>query len=212
MEFWLSFNNGAEKLRLPVPPPSFMIRKGTNVNVVNINELGDLGIIGKGRLADFNISSFFPAKPYPFVQYRGFPSPYECVAMIERWRESGKPIRLIVTKTDINMAFTITDFEYGERDGTRDVYFSLDVMEYKFVNVKMSKNTSYKNATNKISTNRPTKAVETKQQKTHTVKSGDTLWALSKKFYGSGAKWKELASKNGIKDPRKLQIGKVLVI
>ena len=40
MEFWLSFNNRQEVLRLPVPPPSFEISKGTNITVINITELG----------------------------------------------------------------------------------------------------------------------------------------------------------------------------
>lgn len=46
----------------------------------------------------------------------------------------------------------------------------------------------------------------------YTVKSGDTLWAISIKYYGTGTRWTEIADANGIKDPRTLQIGKVLRI
>jgi hypothetical protein len=47
---------------------------------------------------------------------------------------------------------------------------------------------------------------------TYTVRSGDTLWALSIRFYGTGTRWTEIADANGVRDPRKLQIGTVLRI
>lgn len=50
------------------------------------------------------------------------------------------------------------------------------------------------------------------QTRTYTVKSGDTLWAISVKYYGTGTKWTTIADANGVTDPRKLQIGKVLRI
>jgi|SRR6185369_2525036 len=48
--------------------------------------------------------------------------------------------------------------------------------------------------------------------RTYAVKAGDTLWAISIKFYGTGTKWTQIANANGVKDPRRLQIGKVLRI
>lgn len=47
---------------------------------------------------------------------------------------------------------------------------------------------------------------------TYTVKKGDTLWDLAHRFYGDGTKWGVLAEKNGVKDPRTLQIGRVLTL
>ena len=48
--------------------------------------------------------------------------------------------------------------------------------------------------------------------RTYTVKKGDTLWGIACRFYGDGTKWGTLAAKNGVSDPRKLQIGKVLTL
>lgn len=44
------------------------------------------------------------------------------------------------------------------------------------------------------------------------VVKGDTLWAISIKFYKTGFRWREIADTNGVTDPRKLQVGKVLRI
>ncbi|WP_344543034.1 LysM peptidoglycan-binding domain-containing protein [Streptomyces levis] len=46
----------------------------------------------------------------------------------------------------------------------------------------------------------------------HTTKKGDTLWDLAVKHYGDGTQWKKIARANGVKDPRKLPVGKELKI
>ena len=48
--------------------------------------------------------------------------------------------------------------------------------------------------------------------KTRTVKRGDTLWAIACELYGDGTRWREIAKKNGVTEPRKLPVGKVLVL
>ena len=41
---------------------------------------------------------------------------------------------------------------------------------------------------------------------------GDTLWDIAARFYGSGTKWGVIAEKNGVTNPRLLQIGTVLYL
>ena len=45
-----------------------------------------------------------------------------------------------------------------------------------------------------------------------TVRRGDTLWAIACTLYGDGTRWREIARKNGVTNPRKLQIGTVLTL
>ena len=46
----------------------------------------------------------------------------------------------------------------------------------------------------------------------YVVKKGDTLWDLARKYYGNPYKWTRLADRNGVRNPRLLQIGKRLII
>ncbi|MGB9813535.1 MAG: LysM peptidoglycan-binding domain-containing protein [Thermovenabulum sp.] len=207
MEFWLTFNNGTEKLRLPVPPESFELSVGNNNTTVNIHNIGEINLIGKGKLATITISSFFPAQEYDFCDYTGFPKPYECVAMIEKWRNSGRPIRFIITETLINLACAIENFNYGEKDGSGDVYFTLELKEYRFVNVQQAalEQKGYSMPATKRET---TKTIPN----TYIVKKGDTLWIIAKKLTGKGENYKIIAQKNNIRDPNKIYPGMKLVI
>ncbi len=205
MEIWLSWQNNAERLRLPILPSSFEVEVGNLNTRVNINEIGNINLIGKSDLKEITIETFFPAQDYYFVEYTGFPKPYECIEMIEGWRTSGKPIRLIITDTPINLAMAIEEFKFGERDGTGDVYYSLELAEYVFVGVKkQSNNRGYKQTGKRPATK--------EIPKSYTVKKGDTLWSISKRLTGNGANYTAIAKKNNIKNPNLIHPGQKLVI
>ena len=47
---------------------------------------------------------------------------------------------------------------------------------------------------------------------TYTVVSGDTLWAISERFYGDGSKYQRIADASGISNPDLIHPGQVLTI
>lgn len=210
MEFWLTYNNREEEIQLPVPPPTFTITKGNlNKTVNTAHKTGEVNLLskGEGQLAEITIESFFPAQDYYFCQYHDFPKPYECIEMIERWRKTGQPMRLIITDTDVNLAAGIESFEYGERDGTGDVYFTLELKEYRFMKVftPIKKEQEQK-------VERP---VTKPTPKTYTVQKGDSLWAIAKKLTGNGNNWRTLYNKNKAvigSNPNRIYPGQKLVI
>lgn len=102
----------------------------------------------------------------------------------------------------------IESFEYGhaDGDGSGDVVFTLSLREYSYLNVERSK---------KATKSRQLKSRPTEKKKSvssYVVKKGDTLWDLADRNLGSGTRWREIAKLNGIKNPRRLQIGTKLKI
>ena len=53
-----------------------------------------------------------------------------------------------------------------------------------------------------------------KGDRSYVVQSGDTLFSISRKFYKSPKRWKEIldANKRSIRDPKKLTVGQTLII
>jgi nucleoid-associated protein YgaU len=207
MEFW--FSQGNEKFQLPVPPADFMENTAQKVETVDVIGYGEMTLIGEENADEITIKSFFPVKYYPFCQYKNLKKPYECVSLFKKWKESKKPVRLLITTTNINKLYLIEQFNYGERAGSRDVEFELSLKEYRMPGYK---ETTEKTKSVARQNQKPRKPSLKTKSATYTIKSGDTLWVLARKFYGDGSRWPELAKKNGIKDPRKLRVGQVLVL
>jgi|SRR5690625_697934 len=144
VQFWLSYDNGAEKLRLPVNPPSVEISSSHGYHDVNISKLGEFTVIGESELDGYTFESFFPAAYNPsYCEYEGFPSPRECIDMLRRWRSSRNPVRLTVTGSEINAAVTIRELDFDEvahgRSG--DIPFSITLKQFKFVSFRTTSGT-----------------------------------------------------------------------
>lgn len=178
VEVWLSWQNNKERFQLPITPPKFGVKTSNQNEKVNINAVGMIKLIGKSDLKELTISSFFPAHEYSFIDSKTLLSPYEYVEIIEGWRLSEKPIRVIFTNTPINLPMSIESFDFFEEDGTGDVYFELDLEEYIFIN-KTKRQVK--------------KSVRTTQKKnktyTYTTQPNDTLYKIAKIEYGQGKEW-----------------------
>ena len=205
----LSFENRSEVLEFPWPLQEHNISSPHNTYSFDTINTGEVLAIGKKKLRTMTISSYFPSKPYPFLFSKSFPKPSVCIEMINKWRLSGKPIRVAIMDTDINLAMAIESFDYGmeNADGSGDVAFSLSLKEYSYLNIERSKPPGKKAHLKE----RPKEELN-KKSESYLVKKGDTLWDLADKMLGNGSKWKEIAKLNGIKDPRSLQIGTKLKI
>lgn len=121
-----------EKLQFPVPPKDFSVSVRQNNGAININNLGELNMIGKSGLKQVSIKSFFPAQQYSFCVCSA-DKPYNYIKKIEEMRTSGKPLRITISDTPVDWPCLIEEFKYGEDDGTSDVSWSLELKEYIYV-------------------------------------------------------------------------------
>ena len=130
MEVYLKDANN-NVFRFPIVPPTINIQDYAIMNDSNITAVGDIVVFGGKGLRTTEISSFFPnpERKYSFVNYSDYPNQYECVSTIKKWLDKGEKLRFIVTDTEINFLVKITNFEYSEQDGTRDVYYSLSLLK-----------------------------------------------------------------------------------
>lgn len=203
MEIWLKQDKDA--IQFPILPASFGVSIENSHQTVNVQTKGEITILGKKGLKVIDLTSFFPSQDYPFADHTKDREPYEYIDKILEWQE--KPLRLTITETDINMACVIQTFTYGEPDGTGDIEFTISLKEYQAPKYTEPEKTTSSVQAEQIgkgsasSTKRETKET----QKTYTVKEGDNLWDLAKKFYGSGSKSSKLyqANKNIIEKTAK---------
>lgn len=210
MEIWLK--QGKTKFRFAVLPSEYELSSESNNTQVDIDSFGEINLIGKRKLKKISLSSFFPKQKYSFCQYETFPTPKESVKLIEKMKSNGE-LRLTITGTIINMECTIESFTWGENDGTKDINFTIEFLEYRKPELSNSgKKIQVKNIVQTVNTTRASKKAESL---TYTVKAGDDLCKISKKLTGTTANWKAIYIQNKKiigANPKKLKAGKELII
>ena len=203
-EIW--FKTKDKAVRLPVVPSEFERVIPANYETNNVIGLGDIATFSGNGLAQISFSSFFPNKEYSFNAYSDVPKAYEFVKYFKEWKNKGVVVRVILTGTDINQEMYITNFSYGERDGTGDVYYTIDLLEYRPITIPTI---NENNSNNTQNTSRPadnnssgnSSNNNSSTQKTHKVVKGDCLWDIAKKYLGKGSDYPKIKEANKSKYP-----------
>lgn len=213
-QMWLTYNAEKEKIQLPVLPTSFKVKNGSNNDSVNIAGLGEIIIMQSRPALQFSFSSFFPAAKFPGLQVSSITKPLTLIEKINSWKASKKPIHFIATACGIDIYATIENFDYSEEGGDPGTYqYSITLKEYREITVRQVK-VNIPKATATVKKEQP-RVDNTVQPKTYTVKSGDCLWNIAKKFYGSGGRYTEIYNANkGVigGNPNLIYPGQVLTI
>lgn len=208
MEIWLQQDN--ESLRLPVLPSGFEVQNVQQNSTVNVTSKGEINIIGKRGLKALSLSSFFPNREYGFVQYTGFPGPYECIELIKSWMNN--PVKISITDANINMPMTIESFTHSEQDSTGDVYYTLELKEYRKPEIVAEQKVNADKKSTKLMANDTKRITKTVKTTTYIVKKGDTLYSIAKRLTGNGSNCYAIANQNNIANPNLIQVGQKLVI
>ena len=117
-------------LTLPVTPAGYSWAVGRNLETINISQLGDVYRPGgRSRFAGDALECLLPAQEYPWMEAGAVANPQYYLDLLTAWAAAGEPVRYIVSGTEINTLVYIESVEYGERDGTGDVYVSLRLRE-----------------------------------------------------------------------------------
>ena len=195
-----------EEILLPVTPEGYEIDHGINSEKINLTELGTTNIPGKRYMMNINISCLFPAVEYGFLNEGAKTDPYFYVKKFEEWCDSGKVIRFIISRTNINTTCFIESIKFKEQDGTGDVYADINVAQCRVLSTADS---SIKSETG----NNARSETESKKAETpYTIKKGDTLGGICRLYYGDSSLYSKLAAYNGIKNANIIYAGNTIKI
>ena len=209
---------------LPITPEKFTVKiKNANKTITLINE-GEVNFLKEAGLTEFEFDALIPAVQYAFANYDGgFKSPAYFTNHFEKLKTEKKPFQFIVTRKmpdgkllfDTNMTVSLESYTIKEdaKEGF-DSVVSFKLKQYRQFGTKIVKVVDDKaSVTDKRQENNspaPSKEKET----TYTVKKGDCLWNIAKKFYGDGSKYTKIyeANKDKIKNPNLIYPDQVFVI
>lgn len=210
-------------MELPIAPQKLTVKiKGNNKTLTLINE-GDINFLRAPGLTEITFDAVLPMLgQYSFAN--GYRRPDSYLSKLESLMTDKEPFRFLVSRAspsgrllyDTNMKVSLENYTVTE-DATKgpDVTVSITLKQY----------ISYSTKTVTVVKPKPEKKPVVQQQKkretssapkvkTYTVKSGDCLWNIAKKYYGNGAQYTKIynANKGKIKNPNLIYPGQVLTI
>lgn len=197
-------------LHVPVNPSQITWGKSKQYDTVNILNLGEVDLPFGEKLQEISFSSFFPAEyRASYCRYANIPDPNEAMKLLEEWTDSEKPVRLIITGTNINTLVLLTAMGSSIQGGEPgDIYYSVTFRAWRELKMGTAKVATVSQSTSP----RPDiKLIP----KVYIVKPGDTLYKIAKKELPAGYCWQDIYNKNlniiG-KNPNVIQVGQKLVM
>lgn len=215
------------KMLCPVAPSKLQLKiQNENKTLTLINE-GEVNILKKAGLTDISFDLLLPNVKYPFATYKsGFVNAKVFLKQLEKMKTDKKPFQFIVTRTlpngkmlfDTNIKVSLESYDIKEdsKEGF-DVTVSIKLKQYREFGTKTCNITfagTKPKATVKPARPASPASPAPAQNKTYTVKKGDCLWNIAKKFYGNGSKYTVIynANRDKIKNANLIYPGQVLTI
>lgn len=213
---------------MPETPSKLTVKiKGKNKTLELLNE-GEINFLRTPGLTEITL-------PLTFPMLTASRQPEYYLNLLEKAKIGRSTTQFIMTRTtpdgrllfDTNIKVSVEDYTITESaTNGLDVSVEVNLKQYRDYGTKTIKvETEAKKKTAAVTQQTQTAkktATVTKERaattapkvKTHTVKKGDTLWGIAKKYYGNGAKYTQIynANKGKIKNPNLIYPGQVFTI
>lgn len=209
---------GEKQFLFPVTPSEIHIKTPSGNQTVSILNMGEINILRRPKLREIRFKALLPGRKLHFVQTEGgFHEPLYFIHTLAEFQYNKKPVQFLIFRrlsdgTQIfceNAEMVLEDVSVMERGGDQgDFWVEIFLREYR-----AAKSVIYhaaKDGNKTILSAGGQQREEREVPKTYTVKKGDNLWNIARSMYGTGGKYKEIAQKNGIKNPNLLFVGQVL--
>ena len=187
VDIYVKERNGSRSIRIPWLPEEIKFESGGTIRTTyDIMNKGPVEVPTGSGLCKYSWESEFPGEyRTDDSMLRGsWNDPKTYHNILEDWRVKGTPLNIMVTGYPINKDVILDDY-LGKAAGA----FGDIQSEVMFVEDQDIAITSTKEAASSTSRTAAT-------SNTHTIKKGDTLWAIAKKYLGAGSKWETIYNAN----------------
>ncbi len=205
---------------MPITPSKVTVKINNQNKTMTLINGEEINILKAAGLSDVSFELLLPQISYPFTN-GGTQSASYYLSLFERLKTSKEPFQWILNRSmpsgkrlfSTNLTVAMEDYQI-----TDDAEEGFDIT----VTVSLKQYRHYGTKTVTIQTSTATATVEqprretsqAPKQSTYTVKSGDCLWNIAKKYLGDGSRYTEIynLNKDKIKNPNLIYPGQILTL
>ena len=210
---------------MPITPSKVKAKINNQNDTLTLINGEEINILKEPGLTDVSFDLLLPQVSYPFTN-GGAQSADYYLSLFERLKTSKQPFQFILNRSMpsgrrlfyTNLTVGMEDYQItDDAEEGFDITVTVSLKQYRYYGTKTVK---VQPATTQEST--PTATVEqpqretsqAPQQSTYTVKSGDCLWNIAKKYLGDGSRYNEIynLNKDKITNPNLIYAGQVLTL
>lgn len=187
VDIYIREKDGNREIRVPILPEKVTCKSGENKFITyDIMNRGEVSVPSGTELSTFSWESEFVGERFKNdPRLRGdWQPPKNYHSILEDWKAKGIALNLIVTGYPINTDVYLYQYTSTLTGAFGGISYELSFLEARDITIKTT-------TVETTTSSRPTSTAST-----YTIKSGDTLWGIAKKFYGSGTKWKTIYDAN----------------
>ena len=200
--FYLTNTTTGEMIQLCMTPEEFKVKTSANFRSYNVIEKGEVKIPKGERLTELSWSGILPGANillYNFVFHSAWQSPRELVKDLERWRESGDKIRVLITQTPVNLDVYIKNFDTSYSGGQGNIKYELDMIAAKEMQVMTVEEADARKQEQQLQEQQELQRRAAKKAKTGClINQINNIWDAAQILRGNGGDWQEIAERNGI--------------
>lgn len=210
---------------MPITPSKVKVKINNQNETLTLINGEEINILKAAGLTDVSFDLLLPQVSYPFTN-GGAQSADYYLSLFERLKTSKQPFQWILNRSMpsgkrlfySNLTVGVEDYQItDDAEEGFDISVTVSLKQYRHYGTKT---VTIQPATTQTTT--PTATVEQPQrettqapkQSTYTVKSGDCLWNIAKKYLGDGSRYNEIynLNKDKITNPNLIYAGQVLTL
>ena len=211
---------------LPIPPKKIELKISNQNKTYDLMNYSEINVLKNPGLTSIEFEVLLPNVKYPFAMYKNnFQNAKYYLGVLENLKVNKSAFQFIVIRKfpngnsifDTNIKVSIEDYTITDStDEGFDTKVKIKLKQYREYSTKTVQVTikQYKPpvVTRTVTTNNTAASKPSGQN--YTVKSGDCLWNIAKKYYGNGSKYTTIynANRDKIKNPNLIYPGQVLWI
>ena len=208
-EFYLTADG--EEIQLCMPPEEIRVKSSTNFRTFNVVESGEIKIPKGEQLTAISWRGTLPGAGvllYSSIKKAAWDKPVELIKIINRWRERGTKLKLLITQTPVNLDVYVKSFDYTAKGGLGDYTYDINFVAAKPLLVRtVTEADAQRQQTGFELLTRATLKPRTGLYMTYL----DTAWTVAQLLRGNGGDWQQLLDDNGISTPDAIDIGDVIL-